>query len=284
MWRLLIEPDADGATNMAVDESLLDACLQEEGRDAPPTLRLYGWRPPTLSLGKGQSAESGHAPAYLAAEGIDLVRRPTGGQAVLHEHERTYCVVGRLDRPPFDGGVLETYRAISEALRHALERLGADVSTANHTPGERSADGPVCFNVPSSHELLYAGRKLIGSAQMRRREAFLQHGSIPIRLDAARLGGAIGAPADGSSFAGLAEALGREPEKSELDAALVAGFEQRFGVKLEPGSRSARETQRSTALRCWKYLSTSWTRHGRIGDAERALAPPGLFGTARTGL
>ena len=276
-WRLLIEPDGDGATNMATDEALLDSYLGPAGQDAPPTLRLYGWNPATLSLGKGQAATGSHDPAYLAAQGLGLVRRPTGGQAVLHERERTYCVVGRLDRPPFDAGVLATYESISEALRDAIESLGIETSTAPQRPGEAPERGPVCFNVASSHELLHRGRKLVGSAQMRRRQAFLQHGSIPLRADAQRLGAAIGSPADASRIAGLADALGQEPRIDNLDDALVAGFERRFGVELKPGNRTSWKRERIEGLRCWKYLSTSWTHCGRVGDVERALAPAELF-------
>ena len=276
-WRLLVDPDADGAENMAVDEALLDAYLTPEGRDAAPTLRLYGWRPGTLSLGKTQTAAGSHDPGYLGAQRLGLVRRPTGGQAVLHEGERTYSVVGRLDRPPFQGGVMATYEAISEALRLGLSVLGVEASSATARPQVGRAGGPVCFNVASSHELLHAGRKVIGSAQMRRRQAFLQHGSIPFDTDAERLGAAIGAPADASRFVGLSELLGRTPVVGELDRALIAGFERRFGVDLVPGRRTEWERQRIEGLRCWKYLSASWTFDGRIGCVERAHAPDGLF-------
>jgi len=276
-WRLLIEPEGDGATNMAADEALLDAYLGPEGRDAAPTLRLYGWNPATLSLGKGQVAQGSHDPAYLAAQGLGLVRRPTGGQAVLHERERTYCVVGRLDRPPFDSGVLATYASISDALGYALESLGLATSAAPPRPTGIEPRGPVCFNVTSSHELLHRGRKLIGSAQMRRRQAFLQHGSIPLRADAQRLGLAIGAHADEERFAGLSDSLGYDPRIDVLDHALVAGFERRFDIELVPGRRTSWEQQRIEGLRCWKYLSTCWTHRGRIGDVERALAPRELF-------
>jgi len=277
VWRLLIEPDADGAANMATDEALLDAYLGPQGRAAAPTLRLYGWNPATLSLGKGQSAAGSHDPAYLAAQGLGLVRRPTGGQAVLHERERTYCVVGRLDRPPFDAGVLATYESISEALRDAIESLGIETSSAPRQSAELPDRGPVCFNVASSHELLHRGRKLVGSAQMRRREAFLQHGSIPFHADARRLGSAIGAHADASRIAGLSDALRNDSRIGELDAALIAGFEHRFGIELVRGRLTPWERQRIEALRCWKYLSTSWTHRGKIGDVERALAPANLF-------
>ncbi len=270
-WRLLVEPDADGAANMATDEALLDAYLGPEGVDAAPTLRLYGWNPATLSLGKGQSAADSHDPAYLASQGLGLVRRPTGGQAVLHERERTYCVVGRLDRPPFDAGVLATYASISDALRDAIESLGIETTTASRQSAGPPDRGPVCFNVASSHELLHRGRKLVGSAQMRRREAFLQHGSIPFRADARRLGSAIGSPADASRISSLSDALGYQPRIAELDAALIAGFERRFGIELVAGWLTPWERQRIEALRCWKYLSTSWTHRGKTGDFE-ALA------------
>jgi lipoate-protein ligase A len=273
----LIEADADGAANMATDEALLDAYLSPQGCDRPPTLRLYGWNPATLSLGKGQDAASGHDPAYLRAQRIGLVRRPTGGQAVLHERERTYSVIGRLDRPPFDVGVLETYALVSEALRGAIESLGIRTTTAPRRPARPQDRGPVCFNVASSHELLHDNRKLVGSAQMRRRQAFLQHGSIPMFSDAQRLGAAIGASVDQSRITGIADALGHALEATALDEALIAGFRDRFSVELIPGRLSDWERQRIEGLRCWKYLSASWTLVGKIGPAERALAPSGLF-------
>ena len=282
-WRLLIQPDADGAANMATDEALLDAYLTPQGRASPPTLRLYGWNPATLSLGKGQAALRSHDPAYLTAQRLGLVRRPTGGQAVLHERERTYCVIGRLDRPPFDVGVLETYAWVSEALRGAIESLGIPTTTAPRRRSDPADRGPVCFNVASSHELLHDGRKLVGSAQMRRRQAFLQHGSIPMFANAQRLGAAIGTRVDESRITGLADALGHAPEIPRVDEALVGGFRDRFDVELIPGRLSDWERQRIEALRCWKYLSTSWTLHGKIGIAERSLAPQALFRSVSSG-
>jgi lipoate-protein ligase A len=275
-WRLLVDREADAATNMAVDEALLDSYLSAAGAACAPTLRLYGWNPPALSLGKGQPAGDGHDPAFLSREGIDLIRRPTGGQAVLHEGERTYCVVGRLDRSPFDRGVLATYLSISAALRRAFEILGVSTGIAPQVASPPS--GPVCFNTASTHELLHEGRKVVGSAQMRRRQAFLQHGSIPYRADATRLGRAIGVPVDGERFAGLQALLGRLPQDDELDAALIEGFSQAFAIELAPGRRTAWEQERAERLRCWKYLSLAWTHDGKPGAVERSHAPAGLFG------
>jgi lipoate-protein ligase A len=269
-WRLLLDAPADAAANMAVDEILLEGYLADDSRETSPTLRLYGWRPGALSLGKGQAARGSHDASFLRREGLGLVRRPTGGQAVLHEGERTYCVAGRLDRAPFDRGVLATYEAISGALRLGLERLGVSTTLSPQRSPAR-ASGPVCFNVAASHELLNEGRKLIGSAQLRRGRAFLQHGSIPYLADAARLGAAIGVPADGERFTGLDAALGRRPSDDEVDAALVAGFEQTFGVALMRDERTPDENARVEKLRCWKYLSASWTLNGKLdaSDATR---------------
>ena len=270
-WRLLVDGPRDGAANMAVDEALLDGYLRPGGADRPPTLRLYGWRPATLSLGRSQDAERSHDAEVLRSEGVGLVRRPTGGQAVLHEFERTYSVTGRLDRPPFDGGVLRTYRAITGALLTALRRLGVEATATGGR--EKGPPGPVCFNASSSWEPTVDGRKLIGSAQMRRREAFLQHGSIPLAADPQRWSRCIGAPADPQRFAALAQIAGRRPSNDEVDAAIVEGFRQAFGIEFEAGALDAAESERVELLRGWKYLSERWTLHGRVGGEERRLVP-----------
>ena len=112
---------------------------------------------------------------------------------------------------------------------------------------------------------------------MRRRRAFLQHGSIPYHADARRLAGAIGVSVDGARFTALHALLGRLPQDAELDTALIEGFTRAFEVQLVPGRRSAWEQQRVEQLRCWKYLSTAWTYEGKPGAVERARAPGGLF-------
>ncbi|HKQ62878.1 MAG TPA: hypothetical protein VJS92_16415, partial [Candidatus Polarisedimenticolaceae bacterium] len=156
-WRLLLDGPADGAWNMAVDEALLDS-YAGAAPPAAPTLRLYAWRP-ALSLGRHQPALGAHDGAYLRREGIDLVRRPTGGRAVLHEHERTYAICARLRHPPFAGGVSATYRCIAELLCAVLRALGVDARHAadGSPPGPPAA---ACFAATSRHEVTVAGRKL----------------------------------------------------------------------------------------------------------------------------
>ena len=146
---------------MTVDEAL----LQEAVDTGTSTLRLYRFNPPCLSLGRNQHA--------LHLDGVDVVRRPTGGGAVWHEHEVTYAVAARL---AVFGSLRAAYRAIHEAIAVALRSLGADATIA---PDRRTPVSPTaCFSTPTGGEILVSGRKLVGSAQVRKGQAFLQHGSI----------------------------------------------------------------------------------------------------------
>jgi lipoate-protein ligase A len=257
---------------MAVDEALLEACAGDPERTLP-TLRLYGWDPPAVSLGRSQQ----EFPAGLAGPhtGVDLVRRPTGGGAVLHDRERTYAVVAPLDRPPFDRGVVETYRCISGLLLAALGRLGieAEAPPAPGPPPRRREAPRSCFDAVSAHEIVAAGAKLVGSAQARRARAFLQHGSIPLVSDPDRVAGHLGALRSPERHGDLARVLGRQPSAEAVDAALVEAFESGLGIRLSPGQLSEREALRVAQLRCWKYDSASWTFEGRIGERERRYGP-----------
>lgn len=218
---------------MAVDDVLLRRYA--EGVHAPPTLRLYGWRPAGLSLGRRQTSP--------IAPSATVVRRPTGGQAVLHDDERTYAVAGSLRRPPFPGGVLDTYARIAAALVAGLRRFGLDTVATTPSPRRSSAMPISCFDVLGAHEIAWRGRKLVGSAQVRARGGFLQHGSIPRSLDAERLRGALGAPIDAERFTDLSRAMGRVPSFEEIDAALLAGFSETFGCTFEEDALTAAERE-----------------------------------------
>ena len=159
-WRWIVHPPADGAWNMAVDEALLRSTTAAGG-DALPILRLYGWSPPALSLGRAQPSDGAHDPAYLRREAIDLVRRPTGGGAVLHEHERTYAVVAPTGGP-FGRTLRETYAAVAAALVDAYRRLGVSVDRSEARggpPGTRPARETLCFARASVDEIVFRGRK-----------------------------------------------------------------------------------------------------------------------------
>lgn len=208
---------------MAVDEVLLRGYAREKG--APPTLRLYGWHPAAVSVGRRQPLAAG--------SGVEVVRRPTGGQAVLHEDERTYAVAGPLRRAPFPGGVLDTYQRIAGALVAGLRRMGLQVHAAEPLAGTARSAPFSCFDVLGAHEIAWRGRKLVGSAQVRARGGFLQHGSLPRRLDAVRLAAMLGHPVAEDRFTDLSRALGRTPSFEELDAALIEGFEEVFACTFQ---------------------------------------------------
>lgn len=254
---------------MAVDEALLESHVREEAGCAA-TLRLYGWQPAALSLGRAQPAR--YDATFLREQGLGLVRRPTGGLAVLHDAERTYAVCAALRRDPFPGGVVDTYRRVAEALEAGLQALGVAARAVGSQPSRRETSG-ACFGLQSVHEIALDGRKLVGSAQLRRGGAFLQHGSIVMRADPQRTARALGAQGRPAAIADLEGALGRLPAAAEIDEALVGAFEARLGARFEIGDLSARERERATRLYAWKYCSLAWTLDGRFGLREERWGP-----------
>ncbi len=171
-WTLITDPAGrPGSDNMSIDNALLR--LAQEG-DA--FLRLYRWNPPCLSFGRNEPATSRYDVERINALGLATVRRPTGGRAVWHDAELTYAVAAPRDT---FGSLRQTYVAIHEMLLAAIERLGITATLAGRSsgPAPRPSAG-ACFALPVGGEIVVAGRKLVGSAQVRTGMAFLQHGSL----------------------------------------------------------------------------------------------------------
>jgi lipoyl(octanoyl) transferase len=194
-WRLLITPPQAGPLNMAIDEAILEVVGQG---DSLPTLRLYAWEPACISLGYAQPISDVDFDQLTHLD-WDIVRRPTGGRAILHIDELTYAVITPHSEVRLAGSILESYSRISQALLMALHMLDIP-ARANHatpmnhnnydnpnTQGDKKTIGPVCFEVPSAYEITAMHKKLIGNAQARRREGILQHGSLPLHGDLARI-------------------------------------------------------------------------------------------------
>lgn len=259
VWRLVRSGRADGATNMAVDEAILRAV---SSRDAAPTLRLYGWAPACLSLGRGQAVTDVDRGAVEAA-GYDLVRRPTGGRAILHIDELTYCVVAPEREPRVGGGVVESYRRLSAGLVRGLERLGVTDILADERVENRDAEGPVCFEVPSDYEITVGGKKLVGSAQMRARGVVLQHGAVPLHGDIARICPLLAGHPDPARVRARAttveSVLGRRVGWEEAAEAMIAGFAEALELQLETEELTSEECAAAQALRSGKYATHSWT-------------------------
>jgi lipoyl(octanoyl) transferase len=257
-WRLIRSAPADGAMNMAVDEAILRAVA---GGKSPPTLRLYAWEPPCLSLGRAQSASDANRLA-LEALGFDLVRRPTGGRAILHIDELTYSLVAPEKDPRVTGGVVESYRRISAGLMHGIERLGVTSIVADQRAEEREK-GPVCFEVPSDYEITLGGRKLVGSAQMRSRGVVLQHGAVPLRGDISRICPLLTVHPNPDRVRArattLGEALGRNVAWEEVAEALMRGFAEALNLCFELDALTEEERAWADKLRVEKYAVDAWT-------------------------
>lgn len=245
-WRLLPTVTAGAARQMAMDEAIFRAYA--EGR-VPPTLRFYTWAPPGVSCGRFQRVDREVDLAACAALGYDVVRRPTGGRAVLHLDDLTYAVVlGERDGLP--AGVLPAYLHLSRGLLAGLHALG--IPAALHTPAGRAegTGNPACFASPSWHELTVAGRKVAGSAQRREGPDILQHGSVILRHHPEALSRILRFPGPAEEFAArLARAAAGlrefcpDLEIDPLAQALAGGFAAALGVHLEPGELTGYEEE-----------------------------------------
>lgn len=257
-WRLLVTQPTDGATNMAIDEALW------RGRQAgtsPPTLRFFAWSPPTVSLGYGQPLDRHVDLQACRALGVGLVRRPTGGSAIYHdgpERELTYSVTATAADLAIGSDLLQTYRWIGAALLRGLQSLGAP---AELVP-ERPPDGPApafCFARTGVFEIEVGGRKLVGSAQRRQGDAFLQHGAVLLGVDEPRLRTLFPTTRDPlATLTTLQSALGRRPSFAEVADALARAFEEEHGLDLRPRGLSEDETTRVEALVTDRYASPAW--------------------------
>jgi lipoate-protein ligase A len=249
-WRQLIDGDLPGARNMARDVAILEA-VAEGG--SPPTLRLYGWSPPCLTLGRHQHLDAVDL-GFCRDHGIDVVRRPTGGRALLHHLELTYSLAAPLGRGPIPRKLQDAYRTICDALVRACGAFGID---AQLTPGEINIalPGPSsaipCFEVPAGGEVVVAMRKLIGSAMRSHGGAILHHGAILLDWDSELQAGALGLADDSAlrpHITTFAEQLGQPPDRQELERAVVAAFSEHLGVRFAESVLAEPEAAREQAL------------------------------------
>lgn len=264
-WRLVISPPARGAWNMAVDEAILESV----GRgDSLATLRLYAWEPACLSLGYAQPLVDVDIPR-LQVRGWELVRRPTGGRAVLHTDEITYSVIASLDEPRVEGSVLESYSRLAAVLVEALRLLSVPVEIEEHARTGGKSPNPVCFEVPSTSEITVGGKKLIGSAQARRKEGFLQHGSLPLTGDLRRILQVLVFPDEATRTRAASHllerattvetVLGRVVPWSEAAQAFSAAFQSVLELDLQPGILTQEEEACAWELSTARYSHPAGT-------------------------
>ncbi|MCW5875752.1 MAG: lipoate--protein ligase family protein [Anaerolineales bacterium] len=267
-WRLLRHGAARGAYNMAVDAAILEMVV--EGK-SPPTLRFYDWEPACLSLGFAQHYADIDLAAQ-AARGWDVVRRPTGGRAILHTDELTYSVIGPSEEPRLAGGVLESYKRLSEGLMAALKQLGLPVERQpmHDGPPLGDADNPVCFEVPSDYEITLHGKKIIGSAQARRKGGVLQHGSLPLFGDIGRITEILTYPNAErqqqsaervrARAATVEEGLGRRVSFAEAADAFISALADTLNIEFVEGELSDAEKAATEHWLAERYANPEWTQ------------------------
>jgi len=250
LWRLLVDGELAGAANMARDVAMLEAVAAGK---ALPSLRLYGWDPPCLSLGRHQGVEAADL-EFCAREGIEVVRRPTGGRALLHHLELTYAVVAPLGTGPLPRPLQDAYRTICGALVQAMRSLGVE---AELTGGEVNLELPgprttiPCFEAPAGGEVVVRGRKLVGSALRAHKRAILQHGAILLDWDGRLQAGSMGLADDSGlrpHITTLRDELGRPAERGEVERAVVEAFSEVLDLELAAALLNAAEATREREL------------------------------------
>jgi lipoate-protein ligase A len=250
-WRYIDAGPRPGAENMAVDAALLYA---HEAGLVPPTLRVYGWRPDCISLGKFQRVEATANLEACRASGVDIARRPTGGRAILHTAEEvTFSLVVSAARLGTTG-VMDSYRHLAAGIVAALRALDLDARLVERTApvpsgaSQMMAQDPACFAVKARCDLVVGQAKLVGSAQVQHRGFILQQNSLPLSLHLDAWSRLFLRPALAPEAIGLWEAAGREVRYAEVAAALREGFAQAFGVRLEEGALTPEEARRAQEL------------------------------------
>ncbi len=250
-WRLILDilaEDADGPVNMARDQLLLQRVVET----STPAVRLYGWKNAVLSVGRNQKLDRQVDLAACKREGIPLVRRMTGGQAVLHGGDLTYAVAAPTSGGRFSPGIMAVYREISRVFARFFADLGFTPEVRTYSGRERTAQASaVCFSTPSAFELLIGGRKVVGSAQRLLPNAFLQHGSMPMYPQDAvleRIFRGVTAGEIRNQMTDL-ETLGvwKRFDREQVIGRLAGAFESSLAIELDP--RPWTPTERAAAAK-----------------------------------
>ena len=270
-WRLLPFRKFNAFENMAIDEAIFRENLR---REIPPTLRFYGWLSPTVSIGYFQDIFKEVDVRSCRRYGIDTVRRPTGGKAVLHERELTYAVVVRGNYPFFPPDILGTYRVIGSCIAEGLSRLGIKAEIADE--GRHFQEGLLktfCFSSPSRYELLVEGRKICGSAQVRSHGVFLQHGSILIDFDPFKACAVtLPHPHEGEkqieqlqrAVTSIHDHVSPPMDIATLCNVLREGFEKVLGIQFVEQDLTPPEKEIRARLLRNKYSTDRWNMEGKV--------------------
>ena len=247
---------------MAIDEAIFRETIKDKKK---PTIRFYGWHPAAVSIGYFQDPQNELNLEQCGNMGIDIVRRLTGGKAVFHNDEITYSVVAGVGEKSFPADILGTYKVIGDCLAQGLANLGIK---ANLTPAGRAIKdmelNPCCFSNPTQNELLVAGRKICGSAQMRTKGGFLQQGSLLLTFDPVKALSVI-LPSStpehlaklSKTVAAINELIAKPIETKEIYNSLRKGFADVLGVQIVEEPLTSGEILLKNVL-MKKYEDLNW--------------------------
>lgn len=251
--------------NMAMDELLLEWHSQGE---IPPVLRFYGWEPAGISVGYFQKVNGKIDVKSAMNYGVELVRRQTGGRAVLHDQELTYSVLVSEDHPSMPRSVKDAYMVISKGILEGFKELGIHAEFSIPEEKLQVTDSAVCFEEPSWYELIVEGKKASGSAQTRKKGVILQHGSIPLEVDEIKLFDLFIFPNERvkerarKAFGDKASAINEVSKKTysfdDARTAFKTGFERGLNIELEPFILTDKQWKEVTDLAESKYKSPEW--------------------------
>jgi len=254
-WRFINTGPCSAAYNMALDEAIANAVRKG---DVPPTLRLYEWDVPSISIGCFQKISDIHID-YCIQKHIPIVRRPTGGRAVLHNHELTYSFSAKTTNGLFSEGLLDSYKKISHAFSLAFTKIGL-LPQLNLMRKTQHSKSPICFQSTSYGEITINNKKIIGSAQKRWSDGLLQQGSLPGIIDKYEMMKVFILDSDNigkDSFAGLKEILPGLTH-DELKNTIRISFEETFDIHFISSTPSQGESAIAEELEVQKYLSPRW--------------------------
>ena len=248
-WRVIRDGPCAGPHNMAFDHALAVCSQQGQG-----VLRLYSWIEATVSFGRNEPARGLYDRTNAADQGIEFVRRPTGGRAVLHSHEVTYAIVVPVRAL---GGPRASYVEINRGLAEGLSSIGAAVTVTDHGK-TLSPDAGACFGAPAPGEIIAGGKKLVGSAQLRVGDALLQHGSIIIDGDQSLLNQLTGELHDIVYPATLRSMLGIV-HQDQVTFSVIEGLKHVLGGFWEEGEYLSAERNEAGRLERQRYSQAGWT-------------------------
>jgi lipoate-protein ligase A len=253
-WRFIDSGDCDAYLNMAIDEAI---AISVREKKSPPTLRIYGWKNPSVSLGAFQKISDVNV-RYCMLNKIAIVRRPTGGRGILHDNELTYsfsCV----NEGPFAKSLLDTYKILSDIFINAFKKVGLNAeSKRTRLHGRDLIRDPLCFNSTSYGEIVFDEKKIIGSAQKRWDKGFLQQGSIPFLINYKMLKMVFAVNTEKFNFIGLKEVL-PDLSKDEFKRKIKESFEEGFSISFIESPLFSFERKLAQSLLYEKYQNVRWT-------------------------